>query len=134
MGLKINNHKAEVLQELDEKIERALTTVGIEWQANSSILSPVVTGRLAASINYATKGGKGSPNNSMLQNGAEQKSNDYSPHGTPNKHSVVVGTNVEYAERIEEGGAKEPQHSHFLRRGFTNHTRQYKKILEEELK
>lgn len=134
MGLKITSRKMETLQELDKKIERALTTIGIEWQANSSILSPVVTGRLAASINYVTNGGKGSPNNSMLQSGAEQKSNDFTPHGTPRKHSVVVGTNVEYAERIEEGGAKEPQHSHFLRRGFTNHTRQYKRILEEELK
>ena len=130
MGFGVKNNKAKILEEFEKKAEKALTTVGIEWQANSSILCPVVTGRLAASINYATFEGEGQPNQSYLNDEVyiNQEPEDYTPRARPKRHTVVVGTNVEYAERIEEGGA------HFLRRGLQEHSSQYKKILKEELK
>lgn len=130
---RIVSRRTETETELAEKIERALTTIGIEWQANSSAICPVVTGRLAASITYATKNGRGLPNASYTRPGSRLTASDYAPHGRPKDNMVVVGTNVEYAQKIEEGGAREPQNSHFLRRGMTENISTYKRILKDEL-
>lgn len=124
--VKIVSHKDEVLKATEEAIEQALILVGIEWQGDASALPPVVTGRLSGSLNYATSTKHG-------QGESPAKSEDYQPKATPKEHTVVVGTNVEYAQKIEEGGAKEPQHSHFLRNSLTNNSERYKKIIESEL-
>lgn len=133
LNFEMKSRRAEVESAAEEQIERALTLIGIEWQANSSAICPVVTGRLAASIVYATKNNTGSPNVSYSRSDSKLKRTDYLPHGRPREKMVVVGTNVEYAQKIEEGGAKEPQHSHFLRRGMTENTATYKRILKDEL-
>ena len=122
----IKSNKEEVLKATEEAIERALTLVGIEWQGDASALGPVVTGRLMGSINYATVKGHG-------QGKSPATADDSAPKATPKEHTVVVGTNVEYAQKIEEGGAKEPRHSHFLRNSLTNNSEKYKKIIESEL-
>jgi len=122
----IKSHKEEVLKATESAIEKALTYVGIEWQREAAALAPVVTGRLANSITYATTNGKGSGT-------SPAKTEDYTPKATPKEHTVVVGTNVEYAQRIEEGGAKEPRHSHFLRNSLNNNRDNFKKIIEQEL-
>lgn len=122
----IISHKDEVLKETDDAIERALRYVGIEWQGKASALGPVVTGRLMGSINYATAKEHG-------QGESPAKTKDYTPRATPKEHTVVVGTNVEYAQKIEEGGAKEPRHSHFLRNSFNNNRERFKEIIEKEL-
>lgn len=130
-SVKVVSHKDEVLNATDEAIEKALILVGIEWQGKASAIAPVVTGRLSGSINYATvhEHGDGSPTKTSAV-----KSKDYATRATPRAHTVVVGTNVEYAEKIEEGGAKEPKHSHYLRNSLTNNVDLYKKIIESELK
>ena len=134
MSSTVISRKMECIEASDEACERALTYMGIEWQNRSSAICPVVTGRLSASINYATQHNRGNPNTAALKESTKLKSNDYTPKGVVKKNTVVVGTNVEYAEKIENGGAKEPQHSHFLRRGLEENKRTFKNILEGELK
>ncbi len=119
-------HKDEVLQATAEAIERALTTIGIEWSERSADMCPVVTGRLRNSITYATTHGRGNGR-------SPHKPEDVKPNATPKKNTVVVGTNVEYAQRIEEGGAKEEKHTRFIRRGLTENVNDYKDILKNEL-
>lgn len=127
------SHKDEVLKATDEAIEKALTYVGIEWQGAASAMGPVVTGRLMASLNYVTSTGKGEPTRDKLKEGGKLESDDYTPRSSPPKHTVVLGTNVEYGEKIEEGGAKEERHSHFIRNSLNNNKEQFKHIIEEEL-
>jgi hypothetical protein len=120
------SHRDEVLQATAEAIESALTLIGIEWSERSADMCPVVTGRLHNSITYATTNGHG--------NGRDpHKPEDVKPKATPKKSTVVVGTNVEYAQRIEEGGAKEEKHTRFIRRGLTENVNDYKDILKNEL-
>ncbi len=127
----VKSNKEEVLKATNEAIEKALTYVGIEWQREAAAICPVVTGRLANSINYATSTGHGS---GQSQYGTvTPKAKDTTPNATPKENTVVVGTNVEYAQRIEEGGAKEPQHSHFLRNSLNNNRERFKEIIEKEL-
>lgn len=132
-SVSLKSMKKEVLEATDEAIERALTTVGIEWQGDASAIGPVVTGRLMASLNYVTIKATGSPNKSILKAGALLGSSDYTPKSTPKPHTVVLGTNVWYAEKIEEGGAREARHSHFIRGSLTNNIDKYRNIIMEEL-
>lgn len=129
--VKLTSNVDAVLKATDEAIEKALITIGIEAQSNVSTRAAVVTGRLAASINYATRTQKGSQNRSYLRQGNKAKESDSSPRGTPDKHTVVVGTNVEYAKIREYGPGRSP---HYIRRGLQENANQYKNILIEELK
>ena len=129
----IKSNKDEVIKATNEAIERALINVGMEWQNAASLLPPVVTGRLRASITFATKNFHSEPDTSLLKKKGVLKRDDYKPQATPLERHVVIGTNVEYAQKIEEGGAKEERHSHFLRNSLNNNRERFKEIIEEEL-
>ena len=49
------------------------------------------------------------------------------------KDAVYIGTNVEYAPYIELG-ARGRKGLHFLQRAATEHTAEYKKLMEESMK
>lgn len=121
----------EVLEATEEAIERALVAVGIEAQRNVSQRAAVITGRLAASITYATKTAHGEPDRTALRENDALKDSDYRTHGTPEQHTVVVGTNVEYAKAREYGPGRSP---HYIQRGLQDNTSKYKEIFSEELK
>lgn len=130
-GVSLTDNLDEVLKATDEAIERALVTVGIEAQRNVSQRAAVITGRLAASITYATQTAHGEPDRGMLNESDVLKDTDYKTHGTPEKHTVVVGTNVEYAKVREYGPGRSP---HYIQRGLQDNTNKYKEIFSEELK
>lgn len=127
------SRKMECIKAADEDIERALKYIGIEWQNTSSVLCVVDTGRLSASINYVTENFKGSPSTTRINKDRMKKTKNYLkpedcvPHGTVKKNTVVVGTNVEYAEKIED-------RDHFLRYGLEKNKRTFRDILKNELK
>lgn len=124
--------RAECIEACEEAIEKALINIGIEWQNSSSLICPVDTGRLSASINYATKSDRGQPNTSAInkerikKTKKKLKTEDYTPKGSVKKNTVVVGTNVEYGQKIENS-------THFLRLGLENNKRTFKRILKDEL-
>lgn len=135
--IRIVSHKDDVKRDTEEAIEKGLQGVGIEAQRNISIKAPVDTGRMAASITYATRHRQGEADRSYYdQEKAARKNNllkpeDYRKLGEPDEHMVVLGTNVEYAEAREFSS---DENSHFIRRGMQNHTNSYKKIMESALK
>lgn len=99
----------EILNALDKALARALDKVGLVAEGYAKRLCPVDTGRLRNSITHQLRGSK----------------------------EVIIGTNVEYAPYVELGhktkGGKTVDGVHFLKRAATEHTAQYKTIIESEL-
>lgn len=98
----VENNSQLVISELEKATERALYAIGVKAVEGSvdaisgkyDIDPAVDTGRLRASISFITpteKGGSGQPKPANAQAGDELT-------GTAEENSVVVGSNVSYAE------------------------------------
>lgn len=120
-AIRVENNSQLVLDELGEAVERALYAIGVKAVEGSvdaisgryDIDPAVDTGRLRASISFVTpteKGGSGQPKPANAQAGDELT-------GTAEKNSVVVGSNVEYAEKVHNGDSKMAERP-FLREGI----------------
>lgn len=110
--IRVENNSQLVLEDLGEAMERALYAIGVKAVEGSvdaisgryDIKPAVDTGRLRASISFITptdKGGSGQPKPANAQAGDELT-------GTAEENSVVVGSNVEYAEKVHNGDSKMP--------------------------
>lgn len=119
--IRVENNSKLVLEELEKATERALYAVGVKAVEGSvdaisgryDIKPAVDTGRLRASISFITptdKGGSGQPKPANAQAGDELT-------GTAEQNTVVVGSNVEYAEKIHNGNSKMAGRP-FLREGI----------------
>lgn len=108
--IRVENNSQLVLEDLGEAMERALYAIGVKAVEGSvdaisgryDIKPAVDTGRLRASISFITptdKGGSGQPKPKNAQAGDELS-------GSSEKNTVVVGSNVEYAERVHNGDSK----------------------------
>lgn len=130
------SRKDEVKEATEAQITKGLYAVGIAMQRNVGMKAPVDTGRLAASITFATGRRHSSPDKSYInkqrvkETDNRLKQEDYKKLAEPAKHSVVVGTNVEYAAIKEFDGQ---QFSHYIRRGVMAHMSDYKRILSDTL-
>lgn len=103
--VEFKSKKKEVLQEFEKKLERALQDVGKEavsltHRDKDSGGTPVDTGRLRNSISYATNERQ---NYDFSYTDDDGKQFSDSAGGGVSEHTVIIGTNVEYAEKIEEG-------------------------------
>lgn len=94
----------EVLSAMEKAIERGLEAIGLTAEGHAKKETPVDTGRLRNSIGHAV----------------EEK-------------SAYIGTNVEYAPYVELG-ARGRKGVHMLQRSATEHTAEYKKLMEENMK
>lgn len=108
--IRVQNNSQLVLDALVEATERALYAIGVKAVEGSvdaisgryDIDPAVDTGRLRASISFITpteKGGSGQPKPANAQAGDELT-------GTAEQNTVVIGSNVEYAEKIHNGDSK----------------------------
>lgn len=126
--IKVDNSK-KVIQLKDKAVEDALEEIGLRAVAYAKKNCPVDTGRLRNSITYATKiyAGQGT----YTDESGTKTFNDATAKNTPKKSEVIIGSNVEYAEKVENNhkGKK-----HFLRNSATQHSDEYKKVLEKHLK
>ena len=120
-SIRIKDNSQLVLDEAEKATERALYAIGVKAVEGSvdaisgkyGIPSAVDTGRLRASISFITptqKGGSGQPKPANAQAGDELT-------GTAEQNTVVVGSNVEYAEKIHNGDSKMAGRP-FLREGI----------------
>ena len=108
--IRIENNSKIVLDELKDVTERALYAIGVKGVEGSvdaisgkySVASAVDTGRLRASISFITPTQEGSAN--VLTPANAQKGDKLS--GTAEKNSVVIGSNVEYAEYVHDGTSR----------------------------
>lgn len=127
-----------LLQATDAQIEQALIAVGAKMESNAKALYvPVDTGRLKNSITFALAGGSANITSYKADGGGEdEQSKPYSgtaPADPGGKvRSVYVGTNVEYAEAVENGTSGR-KGRHYLRDAVNNHIEEYKSLVERAL-
>ena len=119
--IRVQDNSKLVLEDLGEAMERALYAIGVKAVEGSvdaisgryDIKPAVDTGRLRASISFITptqKGDSGQPKPANAQAGDELT-------GTAEENSVVVGSNVEYAEHVHNGTSRMAGRP-FLREGI----------------
>ena len=128
---------------LEKAINNGLTAIGMtaEGHAKRKITSyPAVdTGRLRNSITFALAGGKAHVKTYKAYKRAEgeKKRKTYTYVGTApaeeNEKAVYIGTNVEYAKPVELGTSKMAARP-FLKPAATEHSEEYKRIMEAALK
>lgn len=105
MNFHFESHVDEFLSELDEAKKRALETIGLVAEGYAKDRCPVDTGRLSGSIT----------------------------HAVVDSSTAVIGTNVEYGKYVELGTSRQDPHP-YLRPAATEHTEQYKNIVESEMR
>lgn len=113
MEIKVVDNTDKVLQEFETAVGAGLNVIGMEAAGYTQDNTPVRTGNLANSVDWEVK---------------------------EDEKSVYVGfskekttTDVKYAIFVEEGSVNNVAH-HMLRRAATEHTSEYKQIMEDAMK
>ena len=101
---RVKDNTDEVLSAVEKAIERGLEAIGLTVEGHAKEITPVDTGRLRNSISHAV----------------EDK-------------AAYIGTNVEYAPYVELG-SRGRKGKHMLQRAATEHTAEYKRLLEDSMK
>ena len=102
----------EILGKLETALEKGLVDIGAKAQSYAKEITPVRTGTLRNSIGVEVK---------------------------PDEKAVYIGTMVDrfpdkpYGKYVELG-ARENSGVHMLQRAATEHTAEYKKLMEESMK
>ena len=104
MSFSYKDNTKEVLSALEKAKRRGLEAIGSVAEGHAKKITPVDTGRLRNSISHAT-----------------------------DDDAAYIGTNVEYAPYVELG-ARGRDGKHMLQRAATEHTSEYKKLMEDSLK
>jgi HK97 gp10 family phage protein len=120
---------------LEKAINNGLTAIGMtaEGHAKRKITSyPAVdTGRLRNSITFAISGEKA---NTTTYTDNNKGVYNYSGTAPDDKEKAVyIGTNVEYGKHVELGTSKMAARP-FLKPASTEHSEEYKRIMEAALK
>lgn len=84
------------------------------------------TGRLRASLTYATKHVESTPGREADAKDGMKKSE------VPDENTVIIGTNVEYGPYVEFGTSKMPPRP-YLAPAVEDHKEEYKKIMQYHL-
>ena len=104
MSYTYKDNTDEVLSALERAKKRGLEAIGLTAEGYAKKDTPVDTGRLRNSISHAT-----------------------------DDDAAYIGTNVEYAPYVELGARGRPG-VHMLKRSATEHTDEYKRLMEDALK
>lgn len=135
--IKTTDNTEKVLDTLDRAKKNALNAIGLAAVSYATDLTPVDTGLLRNSITYALAGEETKIKEykaDVADESGEIKTGSYSGSAPPDKNgSVYIGSNVEYCEYIELGGSGRTAF-HMLQRAATDHTAEYKRLMEESMK
>lgn len=114
---------------LQEAVDRILWKMGAKAEGFAKDKTPVDTGRLRNSITFVTKADEGK----TIQY-SDEYGNEFSYQvGTGlEDNAVAIGTNVEYAEEVENGGRGRAGR-HMLADAVSQHGDVYEKIIKLEL-
>ena len=104
MSYTYQDNTQEVLSALERAKRRGLEAIGLTAEGHAKRITPVDTGRLRNSISHAT-----------------------------DDEAAYIGTNVEYAPYVELG-ARGRDGKHMLQRAATEHTDEYKRLMEDSMK
>ena len=118
---KLKSNRKEVLRGSEEAVERGLAAIGMRavtytHRPKERGGTPVDTGRLRNSIAWATASQGGGGTDAPLGGGADDR-------------TVIIGTNVEYGEIVEEGTSKRKP-AHMLRNALADGADEYARIME----
>lgn len=136
---KVISHVSETLDDLKEKMERAMKAVALDMEGEAVIEiqsdpARVDTGLLKNSI--ASGIGGGSVSKSTYSDDAGQQSGTYGgelDEDDDGKVTAYVGTNVEYAGYVHDGTSKMTA-NRFLRNALDNNKDRYQKMIASLLK
>lgn len=104
MSIEFKDNTKEVLSALEKAKKRGLEAIGLVAEGYAKEETPVDTGRLRNSISH-----------------------------TADEDAAYIGTNVEYAPYVELG-ARGRAPIHFLKKAATEHTAEYKELMEASMK
>lgn len=104
MSYTYKDNTDDVLAALERAKKRGLEAIGLTAEGHAKNETPVDTGRLRNSINHAT-----------------------------DDEAAYIGTNVEYAPYVELG-ARGRKGVHMLQRAATEHTDEYRRLMEDSMK
>jgi phage gpG-like protein len=105
MSYSYKDNTEEVLSKLAAAKKRGLEAIGLAAEGHAKKYETAVdTGRLRNSVSHAT-----------------------------DDEAAYIGTNVEYAPYIELG-ARGKDGLHFLQKAASNHTDEYKRLMEDSMK
>ena len=104
MSYTYKDNTDEVLSALERAKKRGLEAIGLTAEGHAKKETPVDTGRLRNSISHTTDG-----------------------------EAAYIGTNVEYAPYVELG-SRGRQGKHMLQRAASEHTDEYKRLMEDSMK
>lgn len=143
MSYSYKDNTEEVLSAMETAIERGLEAIGMTAGGHAKkVLTKAVytgdknyplTGRLRNSITYAVSGKKAAIQSYSGDNGEEGGTYDGTAPNDKDK-AVYIGTNVEYAPGIELGTHRSAGAVHFLQDAASNHTAEYKRLMEDSMK
>ena len=124
-NFELKSNRKEVLRGSEEAVERGLAAIGMRavtytHRPKERGGTPVDTGRLRNSIAWATASQGGGGTDAPSGGGADDR-------------TVIIGTNVEYGETVEEGTSKRKP-AHMLRNALTDGADEYARIMEAALK
>jgi hypothetical protein len=137
MSYTYKDNTDEVLSALEKAKIRGLTAIGMtaEGHAKKKITQAkaVDTGRLRNSITFAVSGE--SANISSYSGDHGEEGGSYSGTAPNDKEKAVyIGTGVEYAIGIETGSRRKAGGVHFLQDAASNHSDEYKRLMEDSMK
>lgn len=104
MKVDFKDNSEQVLSAMEKAIKNGLEAIGLTAEGHAKKITPVDTGRLRNSISHAT-----------------------------DKEAAFIGTNVEYAIFVE-AGARGRKGVHMLQRAASEHTDEYKRLMEDSMK
>lgn len=104
MSYSYKDNTEQVLSAMEKAIKRGLEAIGLTAEGHAKKETPVDTGRLRNSISHAVE-----------------------------DRAAYIGTNVEYAPYVEMG-AQGRKGVHMLQRAASEHTDEYKWLMEDSLK
>ena len=138
ISFELEDNSDEFLKQLAMQIERTLEACGLQAERFAKQYCPVDTGRLRNSITHALAGHGAAIKGYKADRprGNDPGTGSYSgnaPDDPDSEMSVYIGTNVEYAEKIEHGGSKQAPEGYLLR-ALRDHQKAYEKIFSTYLK
>ena len=130
--VRISDHSSQVLAEFAKNLTAGLKAIGFTAEKHAKEECPVDTGRLRNSITFAITDYQSPANTSP---GAKADPDEYKEKASPEKSTVYIGTNVEYAPAVEY---RDIQHktgkAHFIKNAAANHGDEYKAVMKAALK
>ena len=138
-NIEYRDNTEEVLSALEAAIKRGNEAIGMAAERHAkkriTIARAVDTGRLRNSITYALAGEETHVKSYKANKGGKDRET-YTYDGTAEGKKgsgVYIGTNVEYAVFVENG-AQGRAPVHFFQDAATNHSDEYKKLMEDSMK